>query len=95
MGKEELNLNDRKVYNFLYSTVRGLKPMKTRATSFYIAEKTSVSKATVANCLKTLEELGYIRRKTKTVAPPLWRQGETPSSDREIFCLYDGYLGYA
>jgi len=75
MGKEELSLNDRKVYNFLYSAVRDLKPMKTRATSFYIAEKTSVSRATVANCLKTLEELGYIRRKTKTVAPPAVEAG--------------------
>ena len=95
MEKGELSLNDRKVYNFLYSTVRGMRPMKTRATSAYIAEKIGVSKATVANCLETLEELGYIRRKTKTVAPPLWRQGETPSSSREIFCLYDGYQGYA
>lgn len=78
MGKSELCLNDRKVYNFLYSTVRDLKPMKTRATSFQIAEKISVSRATVANCLETLEELGYVRQTTK-----------------EIFCLYDGYLGYA
>lgn len=88
----KLNLNQRRVFNFIFHLVQTDSTGKTKKNNAYIAKALFISEGTVGKAIKKLEEIRYLKRSVKKVAPALWDQSNVVYSQREISCVRREWL---